>query len=165
MKKIWNFILKYRIYIALLFFIVFCIFIYITVKAYVDPVDETTVYGSRLTGIEKVPITDAFKEEVIKFIKEDKNITDVSINVKGKIINTIINAKKEATVDSIKKLANSVMEKYKKEEKEFYDFQFFVKNVDANYALIGYKNKKNTDISWSEDEIVKSEVEVNEEKQ
>ena len=41
MKKIWNFILKYRIYIALLFFIVFCIFIYITVKAYVDPVDES----------------------------------------------------------------------------------------------------------------------------
>ena len=51
-----------------------------------------------------------------------------------------------------------------KEEIEFYDFQFFIKNEDGNYNLMGDKNKKNENISWSSDEII-SEVDENEEKQ
>ena len=74
MKKIWNFILKYRLYIILALFLAFGIFVFVTVKAYLDPVDETTVYGSRLEGIDKVPITDDRKKEIEDFIKEDKSI-------------------------------------------------------------------------------------------
>ena len=53
---------------------------------------------------------------------------------------------------------------FTEDEIKFYDFQFFIKNEDANYNLIGYKNKKNQEISWVNDVIV-SEVEDNEEKQ
>ena len=40
-----------------------------------------------------------------------------------------------------------------------------VENKEANYVSIGYKNKKNGSISWSHDEIEKSEVEVDEKKE
>ena len=38
-------------------------------------------------------------------------------------------------------------------------------NKDGNYALVGEKKNTNKDISWRTDEIEKSEVEVDEEKQ
>ena len=64
----------------------------------------------------------------------------------------------------MKEKSKEIIEKFSKEEIEFYDFQFFIKNEDGNYNLMGYKNKKNENISWSSDEII-SEVDGNEEKQ
>ena len=54
-----------------------------------------------------------------------------------------------------------IIKKFSEEEIKFYDFQFFIKNEEANYNLMGYKNKKNDEISWVNDVIV-SEVEDNE---
>lgn len=165
MKKVWKFILNNRIYIVLILFVIFCIFGFVALKAYLDPVDEYAVYGDRLDGIEEVEITEEKKNEIIDFIKSDENITDVSINIKGKIINISIKATtEENTIDKMKDKSKEVVEKFKKEEIEFYDFQFFIKNEDANYNLIGYKNKKNENISWVHDEII-SEVDENEEEQ
>ena len=64
----------------------------------------------------------------------------------------------------MKERSKLILEKFSEEEIKFYDFQFFIKNEEANYNLIGYKNKKNEELSWSHDEIV-SEVEDNEEEQ
>ena len=134
-------------------------------KAYLDPVDENAVYGNRLDGIDNVLITDDKVNEVVNFIKEDNSISDASIHIKGKIINIIIKvSKKENTIDKMKEKSKDIIEKFSKDEIDFYDFQFFIKNEDGNYNLIGYKNKNNEGISWSSDEI-NSEVDENEEKQ
>ena len=165
MKKIWNFIVDNRIYIVLVLFVIFCGFVFVTMKAYLDPEDELAVYGNRLEGIEKVQITEKKEKEVIDFIKKDENITDVSISIQGKIINVIIKAKgKKNTVDKMEEKGTEIIKKFSEEEIKFYDFQFFIKNEDANYNLMGYKNKKNDEISWVNDVIV-SEVEDNEEKE
>ena len=165
MKKVWNFILKNRIYIVLVLFILFFAFVFVTMKAYLDPVDANAVYGNRLDGIENVTITDDKVNEVVNFIKEDNNINDTSIHIKGKIINIIIKvAKKDNTIDKMKEKSKEIIDKFSKEEIEFYDFQFFIKNEEGNYNLMGYKNKRNENISGSSDEII-SEVDKNEEKQ
>lgn len=162
MKKIWKFIVDNRIYIVLVLFVLFGAFVFVTMKAYLDPEDELAVYGNRLEGIEKVTITDTKKNEIIDFIKEDENITDSSIMFQGKIINiSIKSGNKKNTIDKMKENATKIIEKFSKEEIAFYDFQFFIKNEEANYNLIGYKNKKKEDISWVDDVIV-SEVEDNE---
>jgi len=166
MKKIWDFILKFRLYILIGILVIFAVFVGITMKAYLDPEDETTVYGNRLDGIENVPITESFKKELIDFIKEDEDITDVIINVKGKIINIYIKVdKEENTIKDMQEKADEIIKKFSDKEIAFYDFQIFIKNVDANYNMIGYKNNDNETISWVSDEIEKSEVEVNEEEQ
>lgn len=165
MKKVWNFIVDNRIYIVLVLFVVFCGFVFVTMKAYLDPEDELAVYGNRLDGIEKVEITDKKEKEVIEFIKEDENITDASIRIQGKIINIIIKVKdKKNTIEKMEEKGTKIIEKFSEEEIKFYDFQFFIKNEESNYNLMGYKNKKSEEISWVNDVIV-SEVEDNEEKE
>lgn len=165
MKKIWKFILKNRIYIVLVLFVIFCAFVFVTMKAYLDPVDELAVYGNRLDGIEDVQITDERKDEVNKYIKEDENVLSSSVSTQGKIVNISIKVEsKDNTIDKMQEKGNLIIEKFSEEEIAFYDFQIFIKNEDANYNMIGYKNKKNENISWESDEIV-SEVEDNEEEQ
>jgi len=162
MKKIWNFIVDNRIYIVLVLFVLFCGFVFVTMKAYLDPEDELAVYGNRLEGIEKVIITDTKKNEVVDFIKEDENVTYASITIQGKIINiSIKSGNKKNTIDKMKEKGIEIIKKFSDDEIAFYDFQFFIKNEEANYNLIGYKNKKKDDISWVDDVIV-SEVEDNE---
>ena len=130
-----------------------------------NPSDLNTVYGSRLDGIENVVISDEKKDEIIKFIKDNEDVSSASIDIQGKIINISIKiGNKENTIDIMKEKCSLIVNKFSKEEIEFYDFQFFIKNEDANYNLIGYKNKKNEELSYSHDVIV-SEVEENEEKQ
>lgn len=164
MKKIWKFIVDNRIYFAIFVFVVFGIFVISTMKAYLYPDDKLAVYGNRLDGIEDVLITDDKKNEVISFIKDDENITDVSIKIQGKIINISIKSNSDKnTIDVMKEKSVEIISKFSKEEVSYYDFQIFVKNEDANYNLIGYKNKNRDEISWVNDVIV-SEVE-DEEKQ
>ena len=165
MKEVLKFISKYKIYIVLAILLLFCLFLFITFYKYMNPSDLNTVYGSRLDGIENVIISDEKKDEIIKFIKDNEDVSSASIDIQGKIINISIKiGNKENTIDIMKEKCSLIVNKFSKEEIEFYDFQFFIKNEDANYNLIGYKNKKNEELSYSHDVIV-SEVEENEEKQ
>ncbi len=165
MKEVLKFISKYKIYIVLAILFLFCLFLFITFYKYMNPSDLNTVYGSRLDGIENVIISDEKKDEIIKFIKDNEDVSSASIDIQGKIINISIKiGNKENTIDIMKEKCSLIVNKFSKEEIEFYDFQFFIKNEDANYNLIGYKNKKNEELSYSHDVIV-SEVEENEEKQ
>ena len=166
MKKIWNFLLKYRIYIVLIIFIAFIVVIGLSLKAYIDPVDETAIWGDRLDGRDNVPITDARLKEVENFIKEDKNVTKASVRIVGNTIKVvIITSTKDDTLDKMKELGDKVVEKFSKEEIAYYEFGFSIENKDANFVLLGEKKNSNEKISWVTDEIEKSEVEVDEKKQ
>ena len=92
-------------------------------------------------------------------IKEKAGIKDAKIDIQGKIINVSITAsEKENTKEEMQKLCTEILLKFSSEEIKFYDFQFFIKNEDLNYNMIGYKNKISEEISYSDDVIV-SEVE------
>jgi len=162
MKKIWKFILKYRVIIVLALLLIFAGFVFFTFKSFLYPENDKTVYGNRLEGIEKVQISDETKNKVLSFIKEDEKITDATMRIQGKIVIISIKAStQENTIDVLKKKCEEVLKQFSLDEINYYDFQFFVKNEDANYVLIGYKNKKNEALSFSSDEII-SEVEEDE---
>lgn len=163
MKKIWEFILKYKIYFLILLVIVALVFAFIKVKDFLYPNDKNTVYGDRLDGIEDVTITSDEQKDLIATLEGNKDIDSASIHIQGKIINIIIIAKtKDNTAEVMEELSTNFIKKFSDKEIAFYDFQFFVKNEDANYNLIGYKNKNAETITWNFDNIV-SEVEKNEE--
>lgn len=165
MKKIWNFIVKYRIYLVLFIFIVVGVFVGITLKAYIDPVDETVVWGNRLNGRESVPITDEKIKEVESFIKEDKNVTKASVRVVGNIIKTVIITSSDDTIDKMQKMGDNIIGKFSENEVKYYEFGFSIENKEKNYVLLGEKKNSNEKISWESDDIEKSEEEVNEKKQ
>ena len=166
MKKIWNFILKYRIYIVIAIFVIFAAFIGITLKAYIDPVDETVVWGDRLNGRDSVPINDSKIKEVESFIREDKNVTTASVRVVGNIIKiVIVTTTNDDSIDKMKELGDNIIKKFSEKEIKYYEFGFSIKNAEANYVLLGEKKNSNDKISWVSDELVKSEVEENEKEQ
>lgn len=163
MKKLWNFILKNRLYILIVIILALGVVAFFTFKSFMYPDDQSSVYGDRLDGIEEVTITDTEKSEIITKIKEEKDITSVSIEIQGKIINITIKATTEDnSIEVMETLGTKIIGYFLDKEVTFYDFQFFIQNEDANYNLIGYKTKNNTDITWNSDVIV-SEVENNEE--
>lgn len=165
MKKIWNFIYKYRIFIAILFLLIMGTFGYLIISSYLSTDDPKVVYGDRLNGIEDVPITDKKKIDIESKIKERENITSVNISLQGAIINISIVAEKDNNkIDAMKEMGKEILKEFTEQELKFYDIQFFIKNVDENYNMMGYKNKKSETISWTSDEIV-SEVEENEEEE
>ncbi len=159
-------IVKYRVYIIIAIFLVFLGFVFVTVKAYLKPADESVVCGS-LAGIEKVPMTSTRKNEIVKSLKEDKSIDEIKIeDIKCKTVNIIIKTNsKENTIDKMKEKSKELLKNFSKDELSFYDVQLFIKNEENNFVMIGYKNSSNDSITWTSDELVKSEVEVNEKEQ
>ena len=132
-------------------------------KHYVDPIDETVIWGDRLNGISEVPISDAKLKEIENFIKEDKNVTKTSVRIVGKTIKVIIvTSTEEDTIKKMQELGDEIISKFEEKEVKFYEFSFSIENKDANYALVGSKKNTNEEISWSSDLIEKSEVETDE---
>ena len=162
MKKIFSFLGRHKLYILIIVLLVICLLAFFAMKSFLYPDDANTVYGDRLEGINEVEITSDRKTEISDKIKENEGITDANISIKGKIINIHITATTEAnTIEVMEELSTTILDNFSEDEIAFYDFQFFIKNEDANYDLIGYKNKNSETISWDSDAIV-SEVEDNE---
>lgn len=162
MKKIFSFLSSHKLYILIIVLLVICILAFFAMKSFLYPDDANTVYGDRLDGIEEVTISNDRKTEISDKIKENEGITSVTISTKGKIVNIHIIATTAANaVEVMQELSTTALENFSEKEIAFYDFQFFIKNEDANYDLIGYKNKNSETISWNSDAIV-SEVEENE---
>ncbi len=162
MKNILKFISNHKLIVLLLFLLVLGGIAFISMKSFLYPSDANTVYGSRLDGINEVKIDDAKKDLIVNKIKAKAEVTSASVSTKGKIINiNIVVTKAGNTLDVMKEFSKTIITNFSEKELKFYDIQIFVKNVDANYNAIGYKNKSKEEISWVSDKIV-SEVEPDE---
>ncbi len=112
---------------------------------------KNSKYGNRLDGIENVIISDEKTNEVKEILKSAEGVKDVTYNLSGKTCNFIVIVNEGTKPDNIKKIAPSILEKYSKEEKEFYDFQIFIddgKEKSDLYPVIGYKYNKNEAFTW-----------------
>lgn len=120
-------------------------------------------YGNRLDGIEEVEITNDQYESIKSKLKENENVTEVTTNLKGKIVNIIITVKDEVSKDNAKKIASTSLEKFDEEQLKFYDIQIFVKKDNAelnDFPIIGYKQNGRKGLTWSKDrQVTKDETE------
>ena len=62
------------------------------------------------------------------------------------------------SIDKMKEFVPLIIEKFDKEYVDFYDFEVYINNENANYNMIASKHYKNTEVSYSSDSIVKEEV-------
>ena len=154
-----KFIKKHKMAIIAIFVtIIICILTYFTLKSMFIFGNGSDKYGNRLDGIENVEITDERINQLVNKIKADDTIDEASVSIKGRIINITLKSNNEKnTMDKIKEKADNILKEFSDEEIAFYDFQFFIKNEEANYIMIGYKNKIRENISWESDEIVSEE--------
>ena len=109
------------------------------------------VYGNRLKGIDKVPFSKKEIAKIEKELKDKENVEKVKIDIKGRLINIIITVD-DISLGDMKDYCSDKLDLFDKEEKEYYDIQFYLINKDEkkeDYPAIGYKNKSSDNIKWS----------------
>ena len=110
------------------------------------------LYGNRLQGVEKVPISNALKSTITALIDSKSGVKSSTVNVHGLIVNVVIFVNDTMTIDIAKATSVEVLTKFSDAEKSFYDISFLInyaqKSTKTDFPLIGYKNKNSTEIVW-----------------
>lgn len=125
---------------------------YITIKNILFSEDENVYYGNRLDGINNVVVISSTESTLRETALEKEFISNLKLNVSGKIVNISITLKEEVSASDAKSIVPSLIKLFSEEQLAFYDIQVFLTAsvVESEiYPLIGYKNKNNDTIVWS----------------
>jgi hypothetical protein len=141
---------KYKWFI-LGFFILFAILVvYIGKDLFLK--SDGPLYGHRLEGIEEVKITSDTQKSISDYLLGQAGVKKVNVNVQGKILYIVIYVDETITVDKVKEISMSSLDKLSADQKGFYDVSFLVdydsKTDATNFPISGYKNKNNSNIVW-----------------
>lgn len=143
---------KITIIVGVIFFIVM-IGSAVTVIHLLYPDSKKSAYGNRLDGIEDVPVENEQVEKIKNALDETGKVNEVSYHLEGRLINFIIDVKKETDKTSAKSLSDKVLAGFTDEQKNFYDIELFVVcNEDEEseiFPIIGYKHKTTVNFVWT----------------
>lgn len=137
--------------LAALFILIFIIMLFsILIGGGNDP------YGDRLDGIEKVEISKKKLTNIESSINENDQVKESNVRIQGKIIYVTIDYINGVNLDKAKEIANSVLDEFSDDEKEFYDFEFLLKeetdesNSEYNpFKAAGTKHPSKDSITWT----------------
>ena len=117
------------------------------------PAEGTALYGDRLDGIQDVELTDNKLNDISSTLEENEAVKKASVSVQGKIVEVIITAQDDTSLDTAKGLNTIVLDALDEDEEAFYDIQIFVtKDTEAtDFPIIGYKHHAKDSFSWTKD--------------
>lgn len=151
--KIKNLILNHKLLaiICLLAFILFVVLLFMVISMTISTANK---YGNRLDGIKEVEIAKGALKEVENKLKENEEVKDASVHIKGKIIYFDITYNKGTEKDKAKEIANNTLSEFSDEEKSFYDMEYILIEDDngedsETYIVTGTKHSAKEEISWS----------------
>ncbi len=109
---------------------------------------------SRLNGKKEVEISSSSQNSIKENLEKKDEFNSVAINIVTKQITFTIDVKEDTDKKFAKNLSEDVLNELSDEEKKYYDVQVIYtckecKEDDKTYPIIGYKNKNNNDIVWS----------------
>ena len=159
-ERMKSFYRKNRVFIILMAIVVICAAIIIFLLAkYVIHSNTGNKYGNRLDGIQDIVIEKNKKDEMVASLEKEEVINSVTINIHGKIVNFLIDFKKDTTVDQAKSVAVKCLDFFEEEYRNFYDIQFLCQKSELkeakedeekdSFPIIGYIKAGATTISWS----------------
>lgn len=143
--------------IALIVVIIFAVIIYRMFFAY-----GNDKYGDRLDPIIGLEISDYTEKKLIEELTDLEKVTNVKMDIKGRLINIIFTVEKDLDKDTAKEYGERVLEYFSDEEKDAYDIQVFVvikdeykEEEEKVYPIIGYRkatlkedDDKSRGITW-----------------
>lgn len=122
-------------------------------------------YGDRCEGTKNNPFTEKEQKKVLKSITDRDSIVKGKINIDCKLINIEYVVKKEVSKDDAKNVAGEAYNLIPEKIRNMYDVQFMIskdkeegtKTTDTEgkeitkyeFPVMGYSNKKNGGIIWS----------------
>ncbi len=143
---------KYTIIVIIIFLVLVVAFV--KIKNILVPDEGKAVYGDRLDGIDDHPLTTDDLNGINNSIKEMDNVSNVSSDLHGKIINITITVNDDVSVESAKTLAGNTTNLFTKDDLSFYSLQVFVKKENTelnNFPIIGYKDAGNDEMIFTKD--------------
>lgn len=116
-------------------------------------VNNSSKYGDRLKGIEKVELDSHMKKDIQDNVVTLNITSSVLVKLSGRIINVIATINDDIDVNKSKEIGNKVLEKLTDEQKKYFDVQIFVKksSEDDKFPIIGYKHHNKDNITWTKD--------------
>lgn len=147
-KKLKNFYKNNRIYSILMIISLFCLILMVSgVVIYFVYQTVSSPYGNRLDGIKNHNI-DSSIEDLKKYYKDSKGVTNSNVRVQGRIIYIDVEMEKTTSNEAIQNLAVGCLEKIPDTEKTYYDIQFIFKREGLT-PYLGSKSASKTVISWA----------------
>ena len=122
----------------------------VRVKNILIPNEGAAVYGNRLEG--KVAITKNADTRIKESLEH--GVSSVKVRNTGRIINIMITVNDDVSKQTSKEYAVKALEVFTKEEKEYYDFQFFIekeKKEATDFPIIGYRIRNSEKTTWTKD--------------
>ena len=158
LKELWG---NNKVLIVLGIILIICLIAIITVTFSFFLGGNKGVYGDRLNGIDKHPVTNNIKSEYKTSLESEKSFTKVSIDTKGKIIYIIINFASDTSLEDAKNLAASSLEKLNEDILSFYDIDFTLKceksENSEGFTILGAKNVAGSGLIWNNNTPLESE--------
>ena len=158
LKELWG---NNKVLIVLGIILIICLIAIITVTFSFFLGGNKGVYGDRLNGIDKHPVTNNIKSEYKTSLESEKSVTKVSIDTKGKIIYIIINFASDTSLEDAKNLAASSIEKLNEDILSFYDISFTLKceksENSEGFTILGAKNVAGSGLIWNNNTPLESE--------
>ncbi len=118
-----------------------------------SPDSKKDLYGNRLTDIEKYPIEKTRMDDMIARAGEIEGIQSVNYNIKGRLVNIVVNCSVDLPKDQAVQYATTTLEYFTEEEKAYYDIQIFISCDEESeiYPIIGYKHKTTDTYIWKQE--------------
>lgn len=125
--------------------------ILVQIKNMFFPNERKAIYGNRLDGISEVKITDDKKNQVQDSL--DESVQNTSVRVTGRTVNIILTVINDVSVETAKGYAEKCLEPFSEQQKEYYDFQVFIKKEieTGEFPIIGYKQHTKDSFTWTKD--------------
>lgn len=158
LKELWG---NNKVLIVLGIILIICLIAIIIVTFSFFLGGNKGVYGNRLNGIDKHPVTETLKSEYKSSLESEKSVTKVSMDTKGKIIYIIINFASDTSLEDAKNLAASSLEKLNEDILSFYDINFTLKceksENSEGFTILGAKNVAGSGLVWNNNTPLESE--------
>lgn len=146
-KKLKKFYENNRIYSILMIISIICLLIIIfSVVFYFIHQTTTSQYGNRLDNILDYPVENEINN-VTEFLKSSDGVSDVSVDLKGRIIYIIIKIDPAKSNEDIQNICTESLLKFSDNQKNYYDIQFIVEREGFS-PYLGSKSASQTIITW-----------------
>lgn len=153
MKKLKKLFIHNKVWFVLIMILIICfiLIIYGLFKYFYVGINKDT-YGDRLEGISDYKLDKNIKSNLQDVYKDNDNVGDATLDLKGKIIYISIDFVKATKIEDARSLALKSLDIFSDEEKQFYDIQYILTantiSEDEFYPTMGYKNSSSQIVAW-----------------
>ncbi len=159
-KELWG---KNKVLIVLGIILIVCLVTIICVGVSFFFGGSETVYGDRLDDIENYPISEEFKSDYIASLLENEEVSDVTIDIKGRIVYVNIVFVGDTNLANAKSKAVTSLEKFSDELLSYYDINLTLTSKatenSEGFTIMGAKNVAGSGVVWNNNTPVESDEE------